>query len=587
MMFTLFAIAFSQLYYQPKTQLVYGLEAIGSIAGSLLFTFFCLKYFSIFQTLVLIATANLSIAVFMQVAFQKSKTGMHLIIIFLMVWVIINLFFDFDRLSKSLIYGKQQIILNRETPYGNLLVTQTAEQYNFYENGINLFSTDNITTNEEAIHYALVQCENPENVLIVSGDIAGLWRQLEKYPIKKADYVEINPAIIPAIYQITGFQPQGNLTAFSGDARHFIKHTKSSYNAVLLNIPAPGTAGLNRFYTVEFYQEVKKILFPDGVLSFPLEGGSNYLGGASGQVYAIVVSTLKSVFKNVMIIPGQTNYLLASDGPLTPQITARLQQKGIENEYVNFYYIDDLQIEQRGKEMMNRIKITGQMNRDFNPVAYFATINYWLSWYGHKIWSVVLPLVLLFLFIPFILKRYTFGMYVAGFTATSLEVLVLLVFQVLFGNFYQSIALLIAAFMAGLAIGSFLPGWLKISVTRRNFTLNQALIGISALALPGVILLQEKIELHQGFIIVLLYLIMVFSGVITAVHFAFAAGLQKSGISQTASKTYGADLLGSAGGAILISVFVIPLIGLMQTGFLLAGVNLVVAGLFLGEIKKV
>lgn len=585
-LFTLFAEAFAQEYFQPRTSFVYGLEAIGSIVGSLLFTFVCLRYFSIFQTLIVTSSASLTVAALLQNSFNKSRAGFHLIIIFGLIWLIINLFFDFDKISKSLVFGNQHITLNRETPYGNLLVTKTGEQYNFYENGISLFSTDNVVSDEEAVHYALAQCENPENVLIVSGDIAGVWKQLEKYPIKKADYVEINPTIITALYQTTGFRPEGILTAFSGDARHFIQQTKVRYDAILLNIPAPGTAGLNRFFTVEFYREARQILAKGGVLSFSLQGGSNYLGNASGDLYSVIVATLKSVFKNVLIIPGQTNYFLASDGNLTPDISARMLKKGIENEYVNFHYLDDQQMKQRGIEMMNRIVTTGKPNRDFNPVAYFTTINYWLSWYGHKIWSVVLPVLLVFLIIPLILKKYTLGMYIGGFTASSLEVLVLLVFQILFGNFYQSIALLIAAFMAGLAIGAFLPGWLKIPVNNRIFSLNQALIGISALALPGVILLLEKIELHQTFIMVLLYLIMVFSGVITAVHFTVAVGLQKSGVSQTASKTYGADLSGSAGGAILASVAIIPLIGLMGTGFLLGGLNLVVAGLFFIQRKK-
>jgi spermidine synthase len=344
----------------------------------------------------------------------------------------------------------------------------------------------------------------------------------------------------------------------------------------LLNVPAPGTAGLNRFYTVEFYEEVKQILVPGGVISFPLAGSSNYLGGSTGTLYSVVVSSLKSVFKNVMIIPGQANYLLASDGVLTHEIAKRLQQKGIENEYVNFYYLDDQQIEHRGKQLLSQFEKAGQLNHDFNPVAYFATINYWLSWYGQNLRKVVWPVVLLILLVPFFLKKYTLGMYVAGFTATSLEMLVLLTFQVLFGNFYQSLALLIAAFMAGLAIGAFLPGWLKMTVTPRKFTLNQAIIGLTGLFLPAIILFQEKLEPADSLIMVLLYTLMVVSGALTAVHFAMSAVLQKNDVSTVASKIYSTDLLGSAGG-LMVSVLIIPSLGLMNTGFLLGGINLVVA----------
>jgi len=288
----------------------------------------------------------------------------------------------------------------------------------------------------------------------------------------------------------------------------------------------------------------------------------------------------------VIFIPGNANYLLASDKNLTYKITERLKNKGIENEYVNFYYLDDHELERRGKEMMSRIGENGKINHDFNPVAYFETIKYWLSWYGKNLWNVIWPAVLLIVIIPFFLKKYTLGMYVAGFTASSLEILVLLTFQVVFGNFYQSLAILIAAFMAGLAVGVFLPGWFKIPVKSFAFPINQVLIGISALMLSSIVFLTEKEILSGVLLQVCLYCIMVFSGIVTAVHFTLAAGLQKANVSQTASKTYGADLLGSAGGAVLVAVVIIPLFGMMETGWLLAGLNMVVAGLLFFRLKN-
>jgi predicted membrane-bound spermidine synthase len=156
----------------------------------------------------------------------------------------------------------------------------------------------------------------------------------------------------------------------------------------------------------------------------------------------------------------------------------------------------------------------------------------------------------------------------------------------MFGNFYQSLAMLIAAFMTGLAIGAFLPGWFNIPFKNRVFAMNQVLIGISALMLSLIVFLTEKDFLDKSLIQVCLYFIMVFSGIVTAVHFTLAAGLQKATVSQTASKTYGADLLGSAGGAVLVAVAIIPLIGLMQTGWLLAGLNLVVAGWLFFRLKN-
>jgi len=162
-------------------------------------------------------------------------------------------------------------------------------------------------------------------------------------------------------------------------------------------------------------------------------------------------------------------------------------------------------------------------------------------------------------------------------------VMVLLTFQILFGNFYQSLSLLIAAFMAGLAIGAFLPDGLKMMVTPRKFTLNQVFIGLTGLFLPVIILFQDKAVPSGGFYMVLLYALMVVSGALTAVHFAMSAVLQKNDVSTVASKIYSADLIGSAGGALLVSVLIIPSLGLMNTGLLLGAINLAVAAYFFAK----
>ncbi|MEN8226081.1 MAG: hypothetical protein ABFS05_12055, partial [Bacteroidota bacterium] len=44
-----------------------------------------------------------------------------------------------------------------------------------------------------------------------------------------------------------------------------------------------------------------------------------------------------------------------------------------------------------------------------------------------------------------------------------------------------------------------------------------------------------------------------------------------------AATTYGADLAGSAFGIFLVAIFVFPLLGMINTGLILAGVNFLLA----------
>jgi len=44
-----------------------------------------------------------------------------------------------------------------------------------------LFSTGNEISNEENVHYAMVQHPNPENILLISGGFSGTIAEIMKY----------------------------------------------------------------------------------------------------------------------------------------------------------------------------------------------------------------------------------------------------------------------------------------------------------------------------------------------------------------------------------------------------------------------
>jgi len=78
-------------------------------------------------------------------------------------------------------------------------------------------------------------------------------------------------------------------------------------------LPDPENIQLNRFYTEEFFAEVKHILNPEGVLCFTLSGAENYLPRATLALNGSVYSALHHHFTYIEIFPGLTHYYLASD----------------------------------------------------------------------------------------------------------------------------------------------------------------------------------------------------------------------------------------------------------------------------------
>lgn len=575
-LFTLFLKAFDAILHNQQAPSVYGVEAVGSVAGGVIFTFFLLQFFTTFQILLVVASINLATSLALVLAAKIKRIIFHFILFIWFLTVALNLVFDVDNLSKSFIYRRQQIVLNEETPYGNLVVTKTGEQYNFFENGLSLFSTDNVITNEESVHYAMLQHRAPKRVLLVSGGISGMLPEILKCNVTGIDYVEINPAIIEAGKRFPGFDDSQILEIHNQDPRSFIKVTDSKFDVVLLNLPPPSTAQLNCYFTQEFYHLLKSKLNTGAVISTSLDGGSNYLGIEAANLHGILYQTLKSVFANVLIIPGQANYFLASDAPLGWDIVGRLENTAIENEFVNKYYLDDKSIKMRALQLQQLFPTDSPINHDFRPVAYFTRINYWLSWFGMDINKIAAIVAVAFLILLFFLNRQNQLMFVAGFTVSATEVVVLLGFQVIFGYFYKDAALLIAAFMAGLAMGTYLSGKDYLKYSRTKMLINQALIGFMALVIP-LFLVFETRNFESGFLRHLIfYFFMIIPGILTGIQFSWISMINPKKKSTNGATAYSSDLIGSAGGALLASAILIPLAGFIWTGLILFGMNVLI-----------
>jgi spermidine synthase len=572
-LFALFSEAFNQITHKQKAWLVYGFEAAGSVAGGILFTFVLLRFFSTFQILLLVSSVNFGISLVLVLTSRLKIRYFYMILIFCLCTIAANLIFDFDSLSKSFIYKKQEIVLNEETPYGNLVVTKTEKQYNFFENSLSLFSTNDLINGEESVHYAMLQHPDPKKVLLVSGGVSEMMNEILKYKVTSIDYVEINPAVIEAIKKFTGFKAPDILEIHNRDARTFISRTGKKFDVVLLNLPAPSTAQINCYFTEEFYGELKSRLSPGAIISTSLAGNSNYLGKETATFYGILVRTLKTVFKNVIILPGQLNYFLASDAPLETNIVERLEKKNFKNQYVNKYYLNDVNLRTRAFQLQQLIPQDSPVNRDFHPVAYFARIDYWLSWFGVKTQNVTGFVAIAFFVILLFLKPHNQTMFVTGFTASATEMMVLLAFQVLFGYFYMAVSLLIAAFMAGLALGTYFTGRHFMKANQTKLLINQVIIGLTALLIPLFFVIgAEKVD-STILLQFLFYVLMIIPGMLTGIQFSWVSATEGKGNTGNGVAAYSADLVGSAGGALLASIILIPLAGFITTGIILFGLN--------------
>ncbi len=549
---------------------VYVIDSIGDISGGALFSFVLIYVFNQFQIAYVILFLNLVLSFL--VSFSVKSRLLYVSAGLLLFFSVLTPFYDLNEETIEQLYRGQHIIYEKPSLYGHIVVTEQAGQITVFENNVPFFSTQDIISAEETVHYALVQTDKENlSVLLIGGGASGTVKEVLKYPVETVDYVEIDPDIINVGRTYTDNLEGARI--FKMDGRRYIKETDTIYDVIILDVPDPDSAQLNRFYTVEFFGEIKNILAEDGIFSLSLSTSPNYLGNPTRELNSSVYKSLKSYFSTVIIIPGNRNFFLASDSRLTYEIAERIAEKNIPTEYVNKYYLSGTLTEDRILMVSQSTTEDVRLNSDFKPEAYYYYLLFWMSQFrGHfVVFLVILAGLVIILLVKIAPDPVPFAVFTTGFAGTALEVVLVLGFQILYGYVYSQVGVLITTFMVGLVVGAF-----YVNKTGEKYSL-RSLVGLEfllvafslglAVALPHIV----KV-LFPGTVVVL--------GAFVGAEFPLASKLYYKDVHVTAAALYSADLLGGCLGALLVSTLLVPLVGLGSICILVGGLN-AVSGLIL------
>jgi spermidine synthase len=596
---------------------VYLLDNLGNVLGGLAFLFVLVHWFSHFEMLYFAALLNLMFAVLVAVSVGRwllAATASIVMVSLLSVMASV----DLGSVSRQLEYPGQQVVFDGDSPYGNLVVTETAGQLNFIENGVPLFSTHNVEQIEETVHYAMAQRPGARRVLLISGGVSGTAREVLKYPVEAVDYVELDPLVLDvARRRLPESLADPRIHVIEGDGRLFVRRTDRQYDVVIADVPDPSTSQINRFYTREFFAEVRRILAPDGVLLFPLGVYENHVSKELARLLGTAQRTLQAVFADVLMLPGGRVFLLASDGELTADVAPRIAAAGVKTRLVNQDYLKGMLTADRMADLRRSLSADAPLNEDFSPILYYYHLRYWMSQFQVRfgVFEGVLAAMLLIYVVR--LRPVPLAVFCGGFAASALEIVLLLAFQVLFGSLYYQVGLIVTMFMLGLVIGAMLMGrwligwgrrqlmWLAIAVALFAACLPLALHGLeqserpsagaavvlphpgggSATATPTNATATPTTERSEGTVLtagrIAIPLLGLLLAVLVGMEFPLAAKVDYQSAAATSARLYTADYIGAALGALLVSTLLIPVLGVSVVCFLTAGLNLLAGGIML------
>jgi len=123
----------SGFYQDKKAHFIYAYEAFGSVAAGLLFNFFFIYWLDSFRSLLILLPLNVyAFTLFMQ------KKRVFLFTAFALIFALL-FYFPLEKLTKEFLFLNQKIIYQKNSPYGNVILTENEGQINFYQNGNFLF----------------------------------------------------------------------------------------------------------------------------------------------------------------------------------------------------------------------------------------------------------------------------------------------------------------------------------------------------------------------------------------------------------------------------------------------------------------
>jgi spermidine synthase len=529
---------------------IYITDNIGDVCGGALFSFALVYLVTPLQAIFL---AHIPLLITTYLLFPAARRHRPMVVSALAL-VIAVLVSSMVVEKPSLAPQEGNLIYYRETRYGRIAVHQDREQYTLFEDGVPMFSNQNIGIAEETIHYPLAQLENIRHVLLVSAE-GGVMQELQKYALQSVDYVELDPEVTNAQFKFKLIKRIDGLNVLHRDGRAYLASSEKRYDAIIVNLPEPDTFQINRFYTDRFFELARARLTRDGVLSFSMQGFENYLAEPQRQKLSSLYNTVSVYFQHVLLLPGQKVFFLCRNRPMTTDIPAALARKAITTQYISGFYYGNLTPERIGR-LNQRLDPSTPTNLDNSPYLIRVMFSQWFAKYQTSPLGFMIVMIVGTFAYLFRISREEFVLFTTGCMTMGSEILVIFAFQIFFGYIYLQIGIIITVFLAGLLPGAWFGNRLRHRGKKILAFTDGLLIALLAVLILALVKGGDRLP-------VIFFLVFGFS-VSLACGFQFPVALHLRGTDEgAATRTFSADLIGAACGTLFTSVVLVPYFGII------------------------
>jgi spermidine synthase len=546
----------------------FAFEAIGFFVGGIVFTFFLSDYSNPFVFTFVPVLLLLGLP-----AGKTKKIVPALLIIILSVFS----FLSYKGVLEKEFMGAE-ILLNEGSHYGPIVLADQGGANSLYVNGSLVATSSDQAWNEEYLHTCLSARKNIKDVLYIGSYFSGQIEEILKYDINKVDCVDINPVLSALSKERIPLSDRKRINFVIDDPRAFIEKAGKKYDCIIMNMPAPSNLAFNRYFSLEFFELVKKRLHERGVFCFYVPSKRDILSPSIQRFDSCIINTVNRVFVKRLLIPSDSMIVIAArgDAVTSERLVENFKKDSPDMVFFTVHHLKDQ------LDPSRRVYIEGMIDKDIpiNTDLYPRGFLYYLlleqtkfypdisvdvikvgRWVLHGFLAIALVLGLVYMM--FRKKMIPMNAGVVGFSSIGLTTIIFLIFQTYSGALFWKMGVIVGVFMAGLSLGTFCVSLYaeKRKIGRRFFAAYYLLWAIFLGSLFACVYFSGRMFYRD----IVFYVYSFMSGLLTGGVYPLAAKLmyEEDGKGKNVAVTiFSADLAGAFLGTVIVSILFVPFLGI-------------------------
>lgn len=440
-------------------------------------------------------------------------------------------------------------------------------------------------------HLLMLLHPNPARVFALGCLTDGSVGYMAEHPVDEIVSVEEDPELVEVLPRWYGREfahtlDNPRLVTIASDPLRVLPR-EGPWDLVVLRDGNPTTIRHNRTRTLEFFRTCRRHMPEDGILVVRIEISDTYLGGSAGRLLDVLASTLGQVFPQLVAVPGEEVLLVAGGSRARLTVDpAELARRWARRDVSDLTFAPemlDLMVDPSRAETLNRVveAASAPLNTTGHPRAVLLAagllearsrpsilrLSRALEGRPATPLAVAVGILAVGLLALAGTPRPPAGATAAvvGLSSMGWWLLLIASWQATLGSVYAEIGALTAAFMGGLAAGSFVAS---------RWTLRAARVPV-VLGAGAALSVSVAAGLPMRFPVVAVPGLLVAGGVLTGAAFPGIADLAARGHARRgAGIAFAADEAGAAIAAFVIGIIALPWAGLTATATGLAVLEL-------------